>query len=261
MKLTYNVGFVGFFGAALLAGCGTSTPTNPPNDAAPSDGTVGDSNTADAPTGDSQTVDANEAGGDSATDAASDAGVGDAAPDALTGDAACPAPALPSDDPFTIEIGDGGDASVTAVMVHATAAGTQNYTCEVTTADSGPPYVWTFVGPQAALSDCNAAVIAQHFASEAGAGFPEWQATDGTYVIGQKAQAYTPDGGSASVPWLLLNAVSTGGGDAGLFAGTQHVERLHTDGGVAPSSADCNVDAGGVTQKVPYTADYYFFAQ
>jgi|HubBroStandDraft_6_1064221.scaffolds.fasta_scaffold57326_4 hypothetical protein len=261
MKLTY---FVGCFGAALLAGCGTSSPTNPPTDSGPQDGTVTDGNTADAPGVDS----ASEASVDSATDAGpatsdgGDAAVADSAPDApTTGDAACPAPTLPSDDPFTIEIGDGGDASVTAVLAHALGTGTQNYTCELSTADSGAPYVWTFVGPQAALTDCNGVVVAQHFASEAGAGFPEWQASDGTYVVGQKAEAYTPDGGSGSVPWLLLDAVSTGGGDAGLFTGVQHIERLHTDGGVAPSATDCYVDAGGVTQKVPYTADYYFFAQ
>jgi len=261
MKLTY---FVGCFGVALLAGCGSSSPPGPPPDGGPLDGTVGDGNTADAPVADSQSVDASEAGvdaGDAGPTSASDGGAGDAAPDVVTGDAACPAPALPSDDPFTIEIGDGGDASATMVIVQAAGVGTQNYTCEVSTVDSGPPYVWTFVGPQAALSNCNAVVFAQHFASEAGAGSPEWQATDGTYVIGQKTQAYTPDGGSGSVPWLVLNAVSTGGGDAGLFTGTQHIERLNTDGGVAPSAATCNADAGGVTQKVPYTADYYFLSQ
>jgi hypothetical protein len=180
---------------------------------------------------------------------------GDGAPDVVTGDGACPAPALPSDDPFTI---DGGSI----VIFHASGAGTQNYTCEAIAVDGGTDYAWTFVGPQAALSDCNAMVVAQHFASEAGAGFPEWQANDGTYVIGQKQQAYTPDGGSGSVPWLLLGAVSTGGGgDAGgTLSGAQYVERLHTDGGVAPSGALCTADAGGTTDKVPYTAEYYFLA-
>jgi hypothetical protein len=180
---------------------------------------------------------------------------GDAAPDVVTGDGACPVPALPSDDPFTI---DGGSI----VIFHASGAGTQNYTCEATAIDGGTDYSWTFVGPQAALSDCNAMVVAQHFASEAGAGSPEWLANDGTYVVGQKLLAYTPDGGSGSVPWLLLGAVSTGGGgDAGgTLSGTQYVERLHTDGGVAPSSATCTADAGGTTEKVPYTAEYYFLA-
>jgi hypothetical protein len=228
------------------------------------DGTVGDANGSDGPVADSPGTNASDAadsGGES-TDAAdsgdgnvSDGAIGDALPDVVTGDGACPAPALPSDDPFII------DASPT-VFLHASGAGTQNYTCEATAVDGGTDYVWTFVGPQAALSDCNAMVVAQHFASEAGAGFPEWQATDGTYVIGQKQQAYTPDGGSGSVPWLLLGVVSSGGsGDAGgTLSGAQYIERLHTDGGVAPSGASCSEDAGGTTAKVPYTADYYFLA-
>jgi Protein of unknown function (DUF3455) len=256
MKLTY---FVGFVGISLLAGCSSSSPTSPSNDGGTPDGTVGDANTADAPVADSQSADGAADGSDAATDSATPDG-GDAALDAALGDATCPVPALPSNDPFTIEVGDAGDASATSVLLHAVGAGTQNYTCEVSTLDSGPPYAWTFVGPSAALSDCNGAVLAQHFASEAGAGSPEWLANDGTYVIGQKSLAYTPDGGSGSVAWLLLNAVTTGGGDAGLLTGTQYIERLNTDGGVTPSAATCTPDAGGVTEKVPYTADYYFIA-
>jgi Protein of unknown function (DUF3455) len=258
MKLAY---FVGFVGTSLLAGCSSSSPTSPSNDSGTPDGTVGDANAADAPVGDSPSADgASDAAADSATTDGGDAGVADAAPDAPVGDATCPTPALPSDDPFTIEVGDAGDASATTVLLHAVGAGTQDYTCEVSTLDSGPPYAWTFVGPAAALSDCNGAVLAQHFASEAGAGNPEWLANDGTYVIGQKSMAYTPDGGSGSVPWLWLTAVTTGGGDAGLLTGTQYIERLNTDGGMAPSAATCTADAGGVTEKVPYTADYYFIA-
>jgi len=249
---------------ALLAGCGSSSPTPTPAEDGGSDGTVSDANGSDGPVADSPGSDGSDAadsGGDvtAATDSGdanvSDGAMGDTSPDVATGDGSCPVPALPNDDPFTI------DASTT-VILHASGAGTQNYTCEATAVDGGTDYAWTFVGPQAALSDCNAMVVAQHFASEAGAGSPEWQATDGTYVIGQKQQGYTPDGGSGSVPWLLLGVVSSGGGgDAGgTLSGTQYVERLHTDGGVAPSGAACSADAGGITAKVPYTADYYFLA-
>jgi hypothetical protein len=257
MKLRYLVG------AAFIAGCSSTTPSNPPVDAAMGDGPVSDAVASDSPTGDATetgTGDAGDAGVSetgASTDASTDAMADVVESDVVTLDVSCSEPALPSSDPFTITSGDAGDASAEAVILHATAAGTQDYTCEVSTADSGPPYLWTFVGPEAVLRNCMGTVVAQHFASEAGAGFPEWMAPDGTYVIGQKAQAYTPDGGSGSVPWLLLNAVTTGGGDAGL-SGTQHIERLNTDGGVAPSMTTCTVDAGGTTQKVPYTADYYF---
>ncbi len=247
---------------ALLAGCGSSSPAPAPADGGGSDGTASDANGSDGPVADSPSIDGSDAAhsGDATASDGGESGAGDAAADVATGDVAtgdgaCSAPALPSDDPFTI------DASTT-VFLRASGAGTQNYTCEATEVDGGTSYGWTFVGPQAALTDCNAMVVAQHFASEAGAGFPEWQAIDGTYVIGQKQQAYTPDGGSGSVPWLLLGVVSSGGsGDAGgTLSGAQYIERLHTDGGVAPSGAACTADAGGTTEKIPYTADYYFLA-
>jgi hypothetical protein len=107
--------------------------------------------------------------------------------------------------------------------------------------------------PSADLSDCNGAVIGHHFASEAGAGYPEWQTTDGTYVVGHKLAAFTPDGGAESVPWLLLQQVSTGG--AGTLSQTLYVQRLSTDGGVAPGPG---CDAGD-TLQVPYGAEYYFY--
>jgi hypothetical protein len=253
-----------FVGIALLAGC-SSTSSSPPSgdggtpDGASADGTVGDGSSAtDAPVGDS-TGSLLEAAADTGSDSAtSTSDAGDAATDGSTGDGACPAPALPSDDPFTLD--DGGLDGAT-VILHAAGAGTQDYTCEGTAVDGGTNYVWSFVGPEANLSDCNAMVVATHFASEGGPGFPEWQAKDGTFVIGQKLQAFTPDGGSGSVPWLVLTAVTEGGPDAGTLSGTLFVERLNTSGGVAPSAGSCNVDAGGTTQKVPYTADYYFIGQ
>jgi hypothetical protein len=125
----------------------------------------------------------------------------------------------------------------------------------------GSPYAWIFLGPEADLTDCNNVVVGKHFASgDAGAGFPEWKATDGTYVIGQKALAYTPVGRAGSLPWLSLNALATGGRDGGTLRLTQYIERLHSDGGNAPTAESCGSASRGVTQKVPYTADYYFLA-
>jgi uncharacterized protein DUF3455 len=165
----------------------------------------------------------------------------------------CPAGwlALPSDDPFTI---DGG-----TVILHASAAGTQDYECKAVLAE-GARYAWTFRGPGAELRDCNGAIVAKHFASDAGAGFPEWRTHDGTGVVGQKVSTYTPVGGGGSIPWLLLSAQAPAGVDGGSLRLTRYIERLHTDGGNAPSVASCSSGNRDVTQKVPYTADYYFLA-
>jgi hypothetical protein len=192
-----------------------------------------------------------EAPDDSGTDgAASDS----AATDASTSDAACPSSwfVAPAVDP-TIAVPDGGGM----VLLHAAGAGTQNYTCNESTVDGGATYTWTFVGPEADLSDCNATLIGHHFASDAGANAPEWQTTDGTYVIGSKLAAFTPDGGASSVPWLLLQGVGHGG--SGTLSSAHYIQRVQTDGGVAPAATSCNADAGGTTMKVPYTASYYFF--
>jgi hypothetical protein len=147
---------------------------------------------------------------------------------------------------------DGG-----TVVLHATAAGTQDYECKAISV-GGSTYAWTFLGPEADLSDCNDVAIGKHFASDAGA--PEWKATDGTYVIGQKVSAYTPVGPAGSLPSLLLKALATGGSDGGSLRLTQYIERLHSDGGSAPPAASCGSASRDVTQKVPYTADYYFLA-
>ena len=95
-----------------------------------------------------------------------------------------------------------------------------------------------------------------HFASDGGPTAPQWQTTDGTYVIGKKLAAFTPDGGGSSVPWLLLQEKSNGG--AGTLSKAGYVQRLNTTGGIAPT-ATCDVGSVGTTQKVSYTADYFFF--
>ncbi len=163
-------------------------------------------------------------------------------------DASCPATwwNAPTVDPSVTVPTDGG-----MVILHAAGAGTQNYACMVT--DAGT--VWTLTGPSAVLSDCHGTLVGHHFASEAGANYPEWQTTDGTYVIGEKIGHFTPDGGAESVPWLLLQEVSTSG--SGTLSQTAYVQRLFTDGGVAPGPG---CDAGD-TLQVPYGADYYFYGQ
>jgi hypothetical protein len=149
-----------------------------------------------------------------------------------------------------IAVPDGGSAA----LVRVAAAGTQNYACSRAAGDAGATFAWTLVGPEAALSDCHGVVVGQHFPSDAGASGPEWQLRDGSYVVGHKVAA--SPAGPGSVPWLLLSADGHGGG--GLLAGARFVQRVATHGGAAPS-AGCDEGRAGALQKVPYTADYYFF--
>jgi hypothetical protein len=162
--------------------------------------------------------------------------------------------AAPTVDP-SITVPDGGGA----VLLHASGSGTQNYMCTQTTVDGGgTAYAWALVTPEATLSDCNGAPIGHHFASEAGSTAPEWQTTDGTFVVGHKIGTFTPDGGAGSIAWFLLQGTEHGG--AGTLSNAQYIQRLFTDGGVAPPSS-CDEAAVGMMLDVPYGADYYFFGQ
>ncbi len=112
--------------------------------------------------------------------------------------------------------------------------------------------------PDATLADCNGVVVGHHFASDGGATAPEWQTADGTFVIGKKVAAFTPAGGASAIPWLLLQATSHGG--TGAVSHVLYVQRLDTQGGIAPSSK-CDSNNVGATEKAPYSADYYFYGQ
>lgn len=204
-------------------------------DSSAQDSSSNDTGSNDSSTSDSSTNDS------SSNDSGADVEQGDASDGGCTG-VWLVAPTVPA----SLEVpADGG-----GVLLHAAGAGTQNYAC---TAGSDGGVSWVFVGPQADLSDCNGNVIGHHYASDGGASAPEWITVDGTYVIAHKVAAYTPDGGAASVPWLLLQAVDHGG--TGTLSQVAYVQRLDTDGGIAPA-AGC--DAGDMAQ-VPYTADYWFY--
>ena len=173
-------------------------------------------------------------------------------------DAAVPCPMSWTDIPDAGDPSMWPDAGPSAVLMHAGASGTQDYQCEQTTTDGGPnAYAWVFIGPEADLSDCHKAKIGQHFATDAGPTRPEWITTsDNSYVVGKKVNAFTPD--ASSIPWLLLASVANGG--TGDLSKAQHIQRLYTSNGNAPATG-CDMNNVGAIQKVPYTADYYFYQQ
>jgi hypothetical protein len=140
------------------------------------------------------------------------------------------------------------------VVAHAFASGSQNYKCTATPDNSGHG-AWTFTGPEATLSGSSGGPMGRHFASSGGATAPEWQTPDGTYVVGKKVAAFTPSGVADAVPWLLLQVDSHGG--TGPLADARYIQRVNTKGGVAPKAPCDNI---GAEQKVPYSADYFFFA-
>jgi hypothetical protein len=106
---------------------------------------------------------------------------------------------------------------------------------------------WKLQGPDAKLTDAAGHVVGKHYAG------PAWESTDGSKVIGEvKAHQDAPD--ARAVAWLLLQAKSVSG--QGVFGNIGSIQRLQTTGGQPPQKA-CAADQ---TVRVPYTANYYFYA-
>jgi hypothetical protein len=143
----------------------------------------------------------------------------------------------PPDVPAAIKVPAGNK-----LFLVAQAVGTQNYTCNGAGA-------WGPSVPAAMLFDKHMHPIGTHF------GGPTWQYQDGSSVLGQKIAGVPVTPGA--IDWLLLKAVSTtpgaNGGDR--LVGTTYIQRLTTNGGLAPAGACVTAS----TASVPYTAVYYFY--
>lgn len=138
-------------------------------------------------------------------------------------------------------------ASEEVILVgHAT--GVQIYGCE---AGADQKFAWVFKAPDAELTDSDGKKIIHHFAG------PTWKHNDGSEVVGKvaaKADAPKPD----AIPWLLLTAASHMG--TGVLSRVTSIQRIHTDGGVAPGANTCDASANGKEARIAYKADYYFYA-
>jgi Protein of unknown function (DUF3455) len=130
------------------------------------------------------------------------------------------------------------------LQVHA--KGDQIYTCKA----DGAQFAWTLKAPDAQLFEKSGKAFGKHFAG------PSWEANDGSRVAG-KAVANAPSPDPESIPWLLVSVVSHNG--EGVLARVTSIQRINTRGGKAPASG---CDAAHVSQesRIPYSADYVFFA-
>jgi hypothetical protein len=126
------------------------------------------------------------------------------------------------------------------------AEGWQIYACTDSAGAARP--AWALRAPEATLVDERGRPAGKH-----GAG-PTWEALDGSSVVGAKVEATTPD--RATIPWLLLRAVSHGAAP-GRMADVTFVQRIDTSGGVAPSEG-CSAATVGTVVRVPYRAVYCF---
>ena len=132
------------------------------------------------------------------------------------------------------------------LLLRVHAKGDQVYICKGDAAQ----FNWTLKAPDAQLFDHDGKLFGKHFAG------PSWEAVDGSRVTG-KAIANAPSPDADSIPWLLVNIVSHDG--SGVLSRATTIQRLNTKGGKAPSSG-CDTSHSGQEVRVPYSADYLFYA-
>jgi hypothetical protein len=132
------------------------------------------------------------------------------------------------------------------LILEVHAKGDQVYTCK----EDVTAYAWTLKAPDAQLFDKDGKPFGKHFAG------PSWEAKDGSRVTG-KAVVNVPSPDADSIPWLLVDIMSHDG--SGVLSRATTIRRLNTKGGKAPTSGCDSVNAGKEV-RVPYSADYLFYA-
>jgi hypothetical protein len=132
--------------------------------------------------------------------------------------------------------------------------------------DSG--FVWVFVGPQATLFNDNDRQIITHFLSpnpeEQDTARATWQHSRDTSTVWAKQIASYPNPNFVeleAIPWLLLEVVGKDLGPTGghRLTKTTYIQRVHTSGGLAPTTGCTQASEVRTRAFVPYTADYIFY--
>jgi Protein of unknown function (DUF3455) len=134
------------------------------------------------------------------------------------------------------------------VALETVGVGEITYACRAK-ANTTDMHEWVFVGPKAELRDRAGKVIGRYFGPPA-----TWVHQDGSQLSG--AQLAVAPAAAGSIPLQLVKANPATG--AGLMAGVTHIQRVATQGGVAPAAA-CTSANVGQQQAVKYQSDYIFW--
>lgn len=135
------------------------------------------------------------------------------------------------------------------VALETVGVGEITYECRAK-ANAAGQFEWVFVGPQADLNGRNGAKLGTYYGPPA-----TWAASDGSKITG--TQLAVAPAAAGSIPLQLVKAEPASG--AGAMQGVAYIQRLKTQGGVAPAET---CDAGSTQQRrqVRYQADYVFYA-
>ncbi|MGJ0431659.1 DUF3455 domain-containing protein [Methylobacter sp.] len=131
-------------------------------------------------------------------------------------------------------------------VLSAHAKGDQIYQCSV----DNNKYFWKIQAPDARLYDAQGQIVGNHYAG------PIWEYKEGSRVVGRVVNKadIAPE---TSISWLLVEVIEHKGN--GLFSNVKYINRVNTHGGLPPLSG-CDANHLGSEKRVPYTADYIFYA-
>jgi len=134
------------------------------------------------------------------------------------------------------------------VAMETVGAGDITYECKLKK-DSADQFEWTFIGPDAQLTDRGGMHVGKYFGPPA-----TWQANDGSKVTA--TQLAVAPAGTGNIPLQLVKANPAMGN--GAMTGVSYIQRVATKGGVAPATS-CGAANAGAQEKVQYRADYIFW--
>ncbi|MBE7368577.1 DUF3455 domain-containing protein [Ramlibacter sp. HM2] len=132
------------------------------------------------------------------------------------------------------------------VAMETVGVGEITYECRV---KAGGGHEWFFVGPDAKLMDRAGKQVGRYFGPPA-----TWENMDGSRVTATQVAVAPADAGS--IPLQLVRANPAMGN--GAMNGVTYIQRVATQGGVAPAAA-CGAANLGTKQVVRYQADYIFY--
>ncbi len=115
--------------------------------------------------------------------------------------------------------------------------------------DMPSDYEWVFVGPDAKLWDRKGGMVGRYWGPPA-----TWESSDGSKVTA--TQVAVVPAGSGNIPLQLVKANPATG--MGAMQGVTYIQRVATQGGVAPAMP-CAAANAGQKQVVKYQADYIFW--
>lgn len=135
------------------------------------------------------------------------------------------------------------------VALETVGVGQITYECRAKANAPDGAFEWVFVGPQADLNSRAGVKLGTYYGPPA-----TWASSDGSKLTG--TQLAVAPGGTGNIPLQLVKANPAAG--AGQMTAVTHIQRLATQGGVAPSST-CDRASAGAREIVKYQADYIFW--